>query len=112
MEQLYFLTGTLIFSAKASINSGREENQEIDHEVEVVEALTVLKDEAYVTAFVVNSKRMITLRQIQAENLTEYRSKIRQLLTIFTDKQKGAYYFENNKLLFQCPLLKQGLFNI
>ncbi|MDO4925764.1 MAG: hypothetical protein Q3980_08890 [Turicibacter sp.] len=62
-----------------------------------------MKIQAYLTAIVVNSKRIIRLVQIQAENLTEYRSKIGQLLTIFMDKKKGVFYFKNNKLLFQCP---------
>lgn len=43
-----------------------------------------MKIQAYLTAIVVNSKRIIRLIQIQAENLTEYRSKTSQLLTIFS----------------------------
>ena len=43
-----------------------------------------MKIQAYLTAIVVNSKRIIRLIQIQTENLMEYRSKIRQLLTIFS----------------------------
>ena len=62
-----------------------------------------MKIQAYLAAIIVNSKRMIRLIQIQAENLTKIVSKTSQLLTVFTDKKKGAYYLKNNKLLFRWP---------
>lgn len=71
---IFFLTGTLTFSAKASINNGGEENQEIDHEVEVVDVvdgrirideiytdLGVPSDSVYVTREVFDGKTVVSV---------------------------------------------------
>ena len=62
-----------------------------------------MKIQAYVTAFVVNSKRIVRLIQLKKVKLKQQDSKIIQIMDIFKNKKKGAYYFENNKLLFQWP---------
>ena len=62
-----------------------------------------MKIQAYLTAFVVNSKRIMRLIQLKEAKRKQQASKIRQIMDIFRDKKKGAYYFKNNKLLFQWP---------
>ena len=71
-----------------------------------------MKIQAYVTAFVVNSKRIVRLIQLKKVKLKQQDSKIIQIMDIFKNKKKGAYYFENNKLLFQWPRLMTARFLI
>ena len=69
-----------------------------------------MKIQAYVTAFVVNSKRILRLIQLKKVKLKQQDSKIIQIMDIFKNKKKGAYYLKNNKLLFQWPLINNSLF--
>ena len=69
-----------------------------------------MKIQAYVTAIVVNSKRIVKLIQIKEEELKRDHLKISRILDFLINKKKGAYYFKNNKLLFQCPRLRLKVF--
>ncbi len=75
-----------------------------------------MKIQAYLTAFVVNSKRIVRLIQLKKVKLKQQDPKLIQIMDIFKNKKKGAYYLKNNRLLFQWPhligLFYQSLFNL
>ena len=62
-----------------------------------------MKIHAYLTAFVVNTKRIVKLvTEKQAIFQIDLLGFI-QKMDMIENKEKGAYYFINNKLLFQWP---------
>lgn len=63
-----------------------------------------MKSQAYLTAFAVNAKRIVKLMTINSLNIMRFPRKKIQIMDIFRYKRKRAYYFKNNKLLFQWPL--------
>ena len=63
-----------------------------------------MKLQAYLTAFVVNSKRIVKLIKTNRVIIEGFYLKIIQIMDMFSHKKKGAYYFTNNKRLFQWPL--------
>ena len=52
-----------------------------------------MKSQAYLTAFVVNAKRIVKLIAINSINITRLNSKIIQIMDVIRYTQKGAYYF-------------------
>ena len=63
--------------------------------------ILVIKCQAYLTAFVVNSKRIVKFIEPQRAIIKKSCFKATQIADLFGYKKKGAYYFKNNKLLFQ-----------
>lgn len=60
-----------------------------------------MKMQAYLTSFVVNSKRIVKLVHPKGAKKINNSLIFIQILDIFENEKKGAYYFKNNKLLFQ-----------
>ena len=54
-----------------------------------------MKIQAYITAIVVNCKRIVKLTQIKEEELKRNYLKLVQILDFLINKKKGAYYFKN-----------------
>ena len=71
-----------------------------------------MKLQAYLTAFVVNSKRIVKLMELSRENTEDIPQIFIHFMDITKRKRKGANYFENNSLLFQCPQIVGAIFII
>ena len=71
-----------------------------------------MKCQASLTAFVVNSKRIVKLIKTHRAIIKKSCFKATQITDLFVYKKKGAYYFKNNKLLFQWPPQMGALFCI
>ena len=69
-----------------------------------------MKCQAYLTVFVVNAKRIVKLIAGNSVTIKRFHLKIIQIMDISNYKPKGAYYFENNKLLFQWPPVVPAIF--
>ena len=63
-----------------------------------------MKIQAYLTAFVVNTKRIVKLVTEKQAIFQIGLLGLIQKMDMIENKEKGAYYFINNKLLFQWPL--------
>ena len=63
-----------------------------------------MKIQAYLTAFVVNTKRIVKLVTEKQAIFQIGLLDLIQKMDMIENKEKGAYYFINNKLLFQWPL--------
>ena len=62
-----------------------------------------MKIQAYLTAFVVNTKRIVKLVTEKQAIFQIGLWDLIQKMDMIENKEKGAYYFINNKLLFQWP---------
>ena len=71
-----------------------------------------MKCQASLTAFIVNSKRIVKLIETYRAIIKKSCFKATQITDLFVYKKKGAYYFKNNKLLFQWPPQMGALFCI